>query len=279
MTQAHETLPGADSADPGVPGSGGTASLTFRAVPHPSGALTIYTATTATHVIEIYEVKQAAQARTRGTWFMHIRVHGAALSVSSQHFTKTAARDFAQAVLAATTGPTHADLAAARDLVGDEPVIESSPATEDLAPAAPAAERRIVVIACGAAKLDHAAPADQLYTSDHFKLVLRAARRLADEQTGRVVILSAENGIVECDRQLDPYDVKMGDPAAITPVAIAAQLANIAPSSITALLPRAYAAALTEAATIAGAPTPINLFADTPGIGYQRAIAARLAAA
>lgn len=41
---------------------------------------------------------------------------------------------------------------------------------------------------------------------------------------------SAGHGLVECDRQLDPYDTKMGDPGAITPAAIAAQLASISPT-------------------------------------------------
>ena len=43
----------------------------------------------------------------------------------------------------------------------------------------------------------------------------------------------------------------------------------LAPSTITTLLPHAYAAALDAAADIAGAPHIIDLFADAPGIGYQ----------
>lgn len=40
----------------------------------------------------------------------------------------------------------------------------------------------VVVVACGAAKLDRRAPAAELYTSSHFGLMLRATRRVADQQ-------------------------------------------------------------------------------------------------
>ncbi len=137
----------------------------------------------------------------------------------------------------------------------------------------------VVVVACGAAKLDPRAPAAELYTSSHFRLMLRAARRVAEQQAGRVLILSARHGLVGCHLMLDPYDVKMGATGTITPAEIAAQLAGIAPSSITTLLPRAYASALHAAAARVGAPEPVDLFADARGIGYQRRVASRLIAA
>lgn len=126
----------------------------------------------------------------------------------------------------------------------------------------------VVVIACGAAKLDRRAPAAELYTSPHFGLMLRAARRVAEQQAGCVLILSALHGLVECDMLLDPYDMKMGAAGAITPA--------VAPSAITTLLPRAYANALRTAAANAGAPAPTDLFGNARGIGYQRRVASRL---
>lgn len=248
--------------------------LTFHPVAHPSGALQIHTATTDTHVVELYRVDQAEGTRTLGAWFLQIRVAGAVLSTHSRHATMAAGRDFARTVLARAAGPTHADLLAAVDLVESMPLVEDQRSEPVSATAEP-----IVVIACGAAKLDRAAPAAELYTSSHFALMLRAARRIAEEKAGRVLILSALHGLVECDRELAPYDLKMGAMGAITPATIAAQLAGIAPSSITALLPRAYVTVLDEAAEIAAAPYPIDLFADAPGIGYQRRVASRLAAA
>lgn len=240
-------------------------TLKLRPVCHPSGALMIYTATTDTHIVELYQVEQAEGARTHGSWFLQIRVAGAVLRTHSRHFTMAEGREFAIAVLNQTAGPTHAELLAAFALVE---------ATDR--PAAAGAGSPVVVIACGANKLSTTAPAADLYTSAHFALMLRAARRVATQQAGRVLILSALHGLVELDTQLAPYDVKMGDPGSITPAALAHQLAALAPSSITTLLPLAYAAALDEAAELAGAPDLVDLFAEAPGIGYQRGVASRL---
>ncbi|AID18449.1 hypothetical protein [Mycobacterium phage Guo1] len=71
----------------------------------------------------------------------------------------------------------------------------------------------------------------------------------------------------------------MGDPGSIQPAAIADQLRRIRPTTITTLLPRAYAQALDVAAELAGAGDLVDLYADAPGIGYQRGVAARLVAA
>lgn len=264
-----QTTTAADAAE--NPDTRPAPPLTFRPAPHSSGTLTIHTATTDTHTIELYRVNEAEGARTHGAWFMRIRVAGGVLAAHSRHATMAAGRQFAAAVLATVDGPAHVDLLAAHALVADG-VAERA----ELA-GMPDAEP-IVVLACGAAKLDHRAPAADLYTSPHFALMLRAARRVAGEQAGRVLILSALHGLVECERELEPYDVKMGDPRSVAPATIAEQLACIAPRSITTLLPRAYAAVLDEAAGIAGAPAPIDLLANAPGIGYQRRVAARLLA-
>lgn len=244
----------------------------FRPVPHPCGTLTIHTATRDSHTVELYRVNEAEGARTHGSWFMRIRVTGGVLAVHSRHATMAAGRQFAAAVLAAVDGPDHVDLLAAYELVAAG---VAEPAEPDALPGT----EPIVVLACGAAKLDRRAPAAELYTSPHFALMLRAARRVAGEQSGRVLILSALHGLIELERELDPYDVKMGDSRSVAPAAIAEQLIGIAPRSITVLLPRTYAAALDEAAGIAGAPTPTNLLDDAPGIGYQRRVASRLLAA
>lgn len=240
-------------------------ALIFRPSDHPSGALVIYTATTDSHTCAIHHVDQAQGARTAGSWFLTLRIGGGALGVRSRHRTMTIARDYAASVLAATAGTTHADLLAAASLV-DAGLDHQG---RDRLPTQP-----IVVIACGAAKLDRPAPASELYTSGHFTLMLRAARRLADTQGGRVLVLSARYGLVELDTVLDPYDVKMGGAGCVTPEILAGQLVALGPSSITTLLPHAYAAALDHAAELAGGGDLIDLFADAPGIGYQRGVAA-----
>lgn len=254
-------------------------SLSLRPICHPTGALMVYTATTATHAVELYHVEHAEGGRIYGTWFLTIRVTGAILRTRSRHHTMTAAREFASAVLTEITGPTHADLLTAFELIEERSAAgvangEARPDTGD-----PVTGTAIVVIACGAAKLDTTAPAGKLYTSEHFALMLRAARRVAEQQSGRVIILSALHGLVELDTELAPYDVKMGDAESIAPGNLAHQLAAIAPSTITTLLPRAYRTVLDEAARLADAPDLIDLFAEAPGIGYQRGVAARLLSA
>lgn len=136
--------------------------------------------------------------------------------------------------------------------------------------------RPVVVIACGAAKIDRPAPAGELYSSQNFKFHRRAAEALAARIGGRVVILSALHGLVDPETVIAPYDVKMGDPGSIAVDVLAGQLAALAPSSIHALLPRAYGAVLDAAAEAAGAGDLVDLFVDAPGIGYQRAVSAAL---
>lgn len=146
----------------------------------------------------------------------------------------------------------------------------------------------LFVVACGAAKLDCAAPAEKLYRSGHFALMLAAARSEAAEttrvcgHTASVAILSALHGLVDPRNILAPYNVKMGQPGSITALLLAVQLsAPTPPDEIVAMLPAAYLQVLTEAVTIlndAGLAdiAVLNAFETAPGIGYQRAVAASL---
>lgn len=85
--------------------------------------------------------------------------------------------------------------------------------------------RPLIVVPCGAAKLDHAAPAGDLYTGALHRSARTAAARLAADLDADVVILSALHGITDLDTVLEPYNVTIGDPAAIGPIELAAQLA------------------------------------------------------
>jgi hypothetical protein len=60
----------------------------------------------------------------------------------------------------------------------------------------------LVLVSCGKAKLSHAAPAQQLYTSTLFRLSFEVARRVSSE----VYILSAQHGLVSPDQILEPYE-------------------------------------------------------------------------
>jgi hypothetical protein len=150
----------------------------------------------------------------------------------------------------------------------------------------------LFVVACGAAKLDHPAPARDLYTSAHFRYVLDGAEREAartaqacDVDT-RVLILSAEHGLVDLDTKLSPYDRKITDPCSVHVYRLADQLIEqaggrlgdhdgAAPVEVYAFLPRAYLARLRDGADIVAVPV-YDVFEGCTGIGQQRHVIASL---
>ena len=65
----------------------------------------------------------------------------------------------------------------------------------------------VVLIGCVKMKLDHAAPAEELYVSPLFR-----KRRAFAESTGRPwFILSAQHGLIAPDQVLLPYDMRLSD--------------------------------------------------------------------
>ena len=66
--------------------------------------------------------------------------------------------------------------------------------------------KRIVLLSCVSKKLDHPAPAAELYTSPLFRLSLAYARQL---QPDAIHILSAKYGLVDLDQVIAPYDVTL----------------------------------------------------------------------
>lgn len=127
----------------------------------------------------------------------------------------------------------------------------------------------LVVVPCGRAKLDHAAPAGRLYVGGLHRLARQAAETIAAGIGGRVVILSALHGLVDLAQELEPYDVTIGDADAIEPARLAAQLAELAPSRVVALTPNAYTAALLAAADAHAVPLVAPL-AGSRGLPEQR---------
>ena len=86
----------------------------------------------------------------------------------------------------------------------------------------------VVLIACCGSKLDHAAPAGEIYRSMLFMKSWRYA--LQRVPVDRIRILSALHGVLEPDRVIEPYDVTLN---AMSPVdrrhwgqAVLAQLAE-----------------------------------------------------
>jgi hypothetical protein len=80
-----------------------------------------------------------------------------------------------------------------------------------------------VVLSCGARKGPAAAPAIELYTGNYFRALARFARRFDSP----IFILSAKYGLVRSSTILEPYDMRLGDPLAVTPSAVALQAARL----------------------------------------------------
>lgn len=136
------------------------------------------------------------------------------------------------------------------------------------------------VIPCGGAKLDRAAPARELYTGSMFRHTLEHATRCAalDEQAGlgpaRVLILSAKHGLVTLDQELEPYDLRMGQPGSVTAATLAEQALALGidwGADVYALLPRPYLARLVEALRSLDVYV-MDVYEAARGIGEQKRI-------
>lgn len=69
---------------------------------------------------------------------------------------------------------------------------------------------RVALVSCSARKLDHAAPARELYTGDLFRLSM-AWLEARDHVYPNVGILSAKHGLVMPDDEIEPYDQPVAD--------------------------------------------------------------------
>jgi hypothetical protein len=67
----------------------------------------------------------------------------------------------------------------------------------------------IALVGCSGPKLDHPAPARQLYTSQLFRLTLT----LAEARHDAVYVISAKHELVALDQVVAPYDLVMSDVA------------------------------------------------------------------
>jgi hypothetical protein len=81
----------------------------------------------------------------------------------------------------------------------------------------------LVIVGCGAVKRDYPAPAAELYTGSYFRSCLSAARALAPDE--RVLILSALHGLLPVAdlAPVSAYNLRMGDPGAVTAAEVRAQ--------------------------------------------------------
>lgn len=148
----------------------------------------------------------------------------------------------------------------------------------------------LVVIPCAAAKLATPAPAARLYDSANFRHMLTAAQVQATDTervlgvSTKVMILSAEHGLVELDEVLVPYDTKMGQAGQVSADELVAQLVSLAPQAIEAMLPAAYRRQLAKAVEFINEEGSeedpwidlMDVYEAAPGIGFQRGVASSL---
>jgi len=72
----------------------------------------------------------------------------------------------------------------------------------------------MVIVACGAKKLDREARARDLYVGPYFKACLAYAMEIAPAKD--IFILSAKHGLIGINDHIEPYDKKFGDPFSVT---------------------------------------------------------------
>lgn len=113
----------------------------------------------------------------------------------------------------------------------------------------------VVVISCGGRKADGPAAAGELYTGSYHRAMRRAADALTRDG-GRVLILSARHGLVALDEVLDPYELRLGDPGAVSAERVReqAEALGVADEAVTVLGGRAYVELAREVWADAEAP-------------------------
>jgi hypothetical protein len=140
------------------------------------------------------------------------------------------------------------------------------------------------VIACGGAKQATPTAACDLYTGSAFRHMLTAAMAEAAATTAdlgvdaKVLILSAEHGLLELDQVVAPYDRRMGDRGAVDWRTVTCQLVELGVTTddeVYAMLPKAYLRVLTQAGKAEDIAVQ-DVYEAAPGIGFQRGVASAL---
>jgi hypothetical protein len=150
--------------------------------------------------------------------------------------------------------------------------VEEQPAADETEAAAD--EQPVVIIPCGAAKLDRPAPAAELYTGSYHQACARAAAALT-ANGGTVLILSALHGLTPLDRVLAPYDMRMGAAGSVTPDLLRQQARELGldrAADVTILAGLSY-----TAPALAVWPHAATPLAGLPGMGHHMSALAAIA--
>lgn len=82
----------------------------------------------------------------------------------------------------------------------------------------------LVIVACGATKVAHPAPAGQMYLGAYHRACRKAAAALTTPE--RTLILSALHGLLGLNDVIAPYDQRMGHPGSVTTETVHTQAAD-----------------------------------------------------
>jgi hypothetical protein len=112
----------------------------------------------------------------------------------------------------------------------------------------------MMIVACGAKKLDREARARDLYVGSYFKACLAYALAIAPAKD--IFILSAKYGLIGINDHIEPYDLKMGEPGSVTVSALSDQagFAGLDAEEVTVLGGRSYVRACRKVWPKAKAP-------------------------
>jgi len=72
----------------------------------------------------------------------------------------------------------------------------------------------IAIIPCGAKKRKDRSPAYAMYLGTYFKINLRYALSITNREY--IFILSAKYGLLGLEDEIEPYNIKMGDPGCVS---------------------------------------------------------------
>ncbi len=82
-----------------------------------------------------------------------------------------------------------------------------------------------VIVGCGSAKLGRPAAAGAMYVGSYHRAARRAAAALTDD--AHTLILSARYGLLRLDDPIEPYELRIGDPQAISSPALRDQAESL----------------------------------------------------
>lgn len=124
---------------------------------------------------------------------------------------------------------------------------------------------KLIIVPCGGAKLPEPAPAGRMYIGGYHRAARRAAEALPHDD---VLILSAKHGLLELDRRIVPYDLRVGQPGSVIAADVYGQARrwSLLDADVTVIASRAY----TELTVLAWPDAALPL-AGTRSMGEQMA--------